>query len=156
MKNIIRKEAIINAEGDHNNGNCKMVVCVTNGKKFHSVTDAANYAGCHITTMCGHLNGKWNTCKGKKYRYANDGAALVEELTTNIQSLTEDARLWREYQAGLEAERKAEEQRLADIEKAEKDIEYYEELRVKFYEKFMDAANKRDEARSKLAELRGE
>lgn len=45
----------------------KPVICIETGEVFKSIKDANEKYG--LSTLCGHLKGKYKTCKGKHYRY---------------------------------------------------------------------------------------
>lgn len=47
----------------------KAVMCVTDGRRWSSATDAANDVGVTISTMSGHLKGRQRTCKGLVFKY---------------------------------------------------------------------------------------
>ena len=50
------------------NEKCKKpIICVETGEKFDSLKQAKEKYG--LTTLSGHLKGKYKTCKGKHYRY---------------------------------------------------------------------------------------
>lgn len=50
-----------------NEGHKKPVICIETGEVFESCKDASEKYG--LSTLCGHLKGKYKTCKGKHYRY---------------------------------------------------------------------------------------
>lgn len=152
----IHNESTINAVGSLDSSRTKRVVCKTNGMVFTSVTDAAEYAGVSVPTMCGHLRGKTRTVKGMVYGYLSDvldnpDAILnrLRETSAEVESLradSDDAHKWREYQAKLEAERIAKERRDAQIAK--------EKARIERYQKEIDDANaKKAAAEERLAKL---
>lgn len=121
---IIHNEAKINAKGNLSNGNCKPVICLDDGTRYTSVTDAAESVGVNPVTMCNHLKGKARKCKGKRYCYLNElteNANIIMDRLHEASTDAEDARRWREYQAEQEVIRRAEEERLAAIRRAEEE-----------------------------------
>lgn len=127
MKTVnLAKESNITATGTHNNGNCKPVVCLTDGTRFTSVTDAAEYAGVHITCMSSCCIGKIKTCNGKVYRFVSRVGENLDEVFDYIHSLSsvkEKARLWDEH----EAERRAIAERAERREKLRQSVAKLEE-----------------------------
>lgn len=121
-KIIINEKAVINANGNLSGGHCVPVICLNDGGRFTSVTDAAEHAGVTAQYMCNHLKGKTRTCKGKRYCYlyqlAEKADVLMDRLS-QVSAMEEDARRWREHQAEQEAIRLAEERRLEEERRAE-------------------------------------
>jgi hypothetical protein len=122
----IQNEANINAEGKLSCHRCKPVMCLETGDVFTSITDAAEHAGVHKTHMSHHLCGQLRTVKGKHYCYLSRATDSLDAIVTRLRetsAMEEDARKWREYQAELEAKRKAEEKRIEDERKAKEQYE---------------------------------
>lgn len=117
----IQNEANINAEGTHIHHSSKPIICIETGEVFASVTDAAEKAGVHISTISGHLTGKSRTVKGKHYCYMSRSVESLDAIVTRLRetsAMEDDARKWREYQAEQDRIRKAKEEHEAKIEKA--------------------------------------
>lgn len=58
----------------------KRVECIEDGLFFDSATEAAEHYGVCVSTLCGQINGKQHTCKGRHFRYVDD--VDVEGSTT--------------------------------------------------------------------------
>ena len=152
----IHNKATVNAKGRRNGGCCKPVICIDNGKRYTSVTDAAEQAGVTTCSMSQHLNGLSRTCKGKRYCYLNqltENANMIMDRLNEALIDAEDARRWREYQAEQEANRLAEERRLRNIEKAREKIAEYEEKSAAYRDKMFEAMSLKEEAERKLDAL---
>ena len=52
-----------------NQSHRKPVYCVETGEKFESVKEASDKY--NLTTLVGHLKGRYKTCKGKHYKYCS-------------------------------------------------------------------------------------
>lgn len=90
MKKIImQNEATINAEGKYNSNHCKPVLCITTGKTFTSVMDAAEYAGISQSAMTMHLQGKTRTANGKRYCFLSRVTEHLGEITERLGAKTE-------------------------------------------------------------------
>lgn len=133
----IHNESNINAIGEHNCSKCKSVICKETGDIYTSIIDAANGAGVHYSMMCGHLNGRYKSVKGKHYDYLDNVIDNPDDMFAKLREVTAiadanakradaneaDARKWREYQAQLAAEAAAEAKR---IEKERKEKEKHD------------------------------
>jgi chromosome segregation ATPase len=170
----IHKETNINAEGTHNSGTNKPVICITTGKKFASITDAAEYYGTTIYSISNVVREKQKTAAGKRFCYLHKATENLEELTSQIAKLNadaEDARKWREYQAEQERIRreeeeriKAEQERIAAIErarqqreerrrKAEEKMERRQRIIERLSAELQRAMERYDEAANEYAEM---
>lgn len=49
----------------------RKVLCVEDNKYFDSLTDAANYYGVSVSTLCGQITGRQHTCKGMHFEYVS-------------------------------------------------------------------------------------
>ena len=128
----IQNEANINAQGQYNSKHCKPVICIETGEVFTSVSDAATAAGLQAQNLSRHLTGNKRTFGGKHYCYLSRVNESLDSIVTRLRetsAIEEDAKRWQAYQAEqeairkeeeerLEAERKAREELLANIEKA--------------------------------------
>ena len=65
MKIIMTHESTINAIGKQRNANRKEVFCITDGKIYASVVDAAETIGVTGAAISRHLTGIAHTCTGK-------------------------------------------------------------------------------------------
>ena len=125
--------ATVQATGKRNSGHCKPVMCKTDGKFYTSLTDMVEHVGGSYAAACAHMNGKRKTFKGKKYVYLVNRDDGLDAMAENLRILSEanealeaDAMKWREYQAQLEAERKAKEKHEKAIAKTKERIEKHE------------------------------
>jgi len=84
MTIITKKTSTITVEGTHIKKNCKPVLCITTGTIYSSVSDAAYINGATLTNMSAHLNGKSNTCKGKKFCLVSNMAEYADEIAQSI------------------------------------------------------------------------
>ena len=129
----LTNETTYTAIGELNSGHCRQVGN-DKGEVFTSIIDAAKAAGVTQQYMwrCLQPDGP-RTCKGHVYFYVDKRDESFDRVMSRLNEVSaenesrkadaEDARKWREYQAELEAIRKAEEKRLADELKAKADHE---------------------------------
>lgn len=99
---------ITNVQGMPRNRNAKPVICLDTGEVFASVRDAAESAGAHQSTMSWALTERQNTCKGKRYCYLSKITEHLDELTTNIQAMSEKAKKYDELVARKETKSQTE------------------------------------------------
>ena len=86
MKIIMTHESTINAIGKQRNANRKEVFCITDGKIYTSVIDAAETIGVTGAAMSQHLTGIAHTCNGKKFCYAKDISEHLGEISESMQN----------------------------------------------------------------------
>lgn len=132
---------------------CKVVWCTDNGNRWNSATECAKEMGVSITAIHNALNGKYNTCKGLHFSYAENVtetqskmAQRINTMTSNLSELERKAALWDAYQREQETARKAEEKRQQAIAKAT-------EKRDKRYNKYILAMEQYEQAERELAKL---
>lgn len=125
--------ATVEAVGEKRNRNCKPVICDDTGEIYTSVSDAAIKNGVSLQAMSHHLNGDCKKCKGKKFRFLTNRDDSFDAMASNLRrlneensSLIEDAMKWREYQAQIEAERKAKEKLEKALARTKERIEKHE------------------------------
>ena len=58
-----------------NSGHRKKVICVETGEVFNSLKEAEDKY--NLSTLCGHLKGKYETCKGKHYKYYKNNSSVT-------------------------------------------------------------------------------
>lgn len=58
-----------------NSGHRKKVICVETGEVFNSLKEAIDKY--NLSTLCGHLKGKYETCKGKHYKYYENNSSVT-------------------------------------------------------------------------------
>jgi len=119
------------------NGNCKAVRCLTNGKYYHSVKEAAEANGVACSSMSYAISHK-TQCKGKKFGFEFDMEKNIIEMASNLSEMEITREEMAEFYAWkaekvaeekrLEAERKAKEEREQKIAKLEAKITRYDEL----------------------------
>lgn len=129
---ITTKELTIDSTPKRNK-NAKPVFCITDGKSFASVTDAAIFYGSHTCNISQACLGKIATSNGKEFCFVKDLPVRVFDIGNHIQALTEDANAWRAQKAEeerIEAERKANEEaerkcreRIAELEARNAEID---------------------------------
>ena len=133
MKNIKTKK----------NGNCKGVRCLTDGKYYPAMYEAASAVHVSSSSMSYAIKHK-TLCKGKRYAWENETESNVMEMGRNLSEMEAKAKaydmLMLAQKANEEAEakrkeelRKANEKRNAKIAKAKEKITEREAV-VKRYE----------------------
>lgn len=58
-----------------NENHKKKVICIETGEIFESLKEATKKY--NLTTLCGHLKGKYETCKGKHYKYYQEDCSVT-------------------------------------------------------------------------------
>lgn len=110
----VQKEAVIEAEGKRDNKNCKFVMCITDGKYFTSVLDAAehyNITPCMISRAC---NGVVKSTNGKQFCFLKDIPLYLKEISNAINKSNA-------YDILVEKERLRKEL-IADVDKCQDDV----------------------------------
>lgn len=131
MKNIIiHDKATIKANGTHTHHSCKPVINKTTGDVYASATDAAKALEVSIWSVSCACLGKIKTCKGNRLEYVKHASENVDSLAAEIRALNAkiaeleaDAAVGRAIREKEEAARKAEEERLNEIEATEAILE---------------------------------
>lgn len=77
---IIQERATISAVGEHNNGNCKPVICLPTFEIFTSCLDAAQAKGVNQATMSAYCNGKVQHPDGLIFCYVSDLSSHIDDL----------------------------------------------------------------------------
>ena len=137
----LSKEINVNAKGDHTNGNCVSVLCITTGKVYTSLIDAASAEDCSYSALSACLRGKIKTCHGKQFCYAQKQIEKSEEVLKRLKefaALEEDAK---EYRKIKEEENK----KIKEIETIKRKIK-------KSSDEICRLACKMDELNEKLSE----
>ena len=152
---IINERATIQSIGEHTNGNCEPVVCLTEDKIFNSVTDAANHYDASISQISAVCNKKAKTCHKMRFCFLRDIDQHLDEIMENnrrnmekISALERKAALWDAYQ-------KQEETRQQAIAKVKAKIERRERIRHNAYQKYLMAEGRLTEAERELKDLEG-
>ena len=165
---IMQNKALINAYGHHiQRRTFKPVLCITNGKRFASVTDAAEAMGVRVSTMSNACTGKIKTCCGMEWMFVGHlmekadkvldhtsalSTALEQEKAKNAE-LERKAALWDAYEAEQNAIRKAEENRQQAIEKAKEKVARRQRMADRKEEEFKHALNRLHDAERELNAL---
>lgn len=146
MKSItIHNKATVNAHGTHTHSTHKPVVCITDRKFFVSMTDASEFYSVGISSIskvCQHKYDYIKTASGnKKFCYLSEVIEHFDELftgsTEEIEILKKEKEALQKRNAELEADaavgrvirekeeaaRKAEEERLKEIENLQSMVE---------------------------------
>jgi predicted RNA-binding protein with EMAP domain len=160
MKTIkIHGKAIINGHGEHTYANAKPVICIETGEVFTSVLDASDYAGVANPSMVSHLKGRSRSCNGKHYCYLSSATESLNSIVTRLREVSvmeAKAKMWDALMAEQEAERKAEERRLANIAKLEAKEASLNDKYMKRYEEAIALFNELAEVRRELRDIKGE
>ena len=159
---ILAKETTIHAEGKRHNGNCKPVICVTNGKRFSSILDAAEYEGICYSTISNCCTGKTRTANGKVWKFAKD-RDCIDALANTVQEKLELFDKYYDVIAGMEAieqakiaEEIAEEKRRLEEEKRQELIAKAKEKYARREKQFNKAKNDFEKALIKLEKAEAE
>lgn len=168
MKKInIQHESEIKANGNLNNKKCKPVICIDTGEVFTSATDAAENAGVHMSAISACCLGKIRTANGKHYCYLSKVTENLDSIVTRLRetaAVEEDAKKWQAYKAEQDAiraaaekraeeERKAREELLEQISKAEAKVARRTEIRDRKIEEARFASERLMEAERELEAL---
>ena len=81
---VIQKESTIEANGKRDNGNCKSVLCITEGKAFASMADAAEYYEMHPTQISYACKEKGRKADGKQFCKFSDLYLYINEINDAI------------------------------------------------------------------------
>ena len=84
----LQKEATIEANGTRDNGNCKSVMCITDGKSFASMTDAAEHYGIATSQISYACSEKGRTAAGKQFCKFSDLYLYIPEISKAINDQT--------------------------------------------------------------------
>lgn len=105
------------------NKNSKPVYCITDGKIYASVLDAAIAENVDISCISMACRGKSKVSKGKRWCFVRELHMHITEIASVTEELKADAEKYR----AIEAQRRAEEERKARLEKVKQDIKAAEE-----------------------------
>jgi hypothetical protein len=101
------------------NGNCKAVRCLTNGKYYHSVQDAAKANGVTCSSMSYAIN-KGTRCNGKEFGFEVNMEKNIMKMATNL-AVTEISREEMAEFYAWKAEKEAEAKRQVALLKAKEE-----------------------------------
>ena len=123
------------------NGNCKAVRCLTNGKYYHSVKEAAKANGVTFQAMSYAVR-KGRPCKGNEYSFESRTEINMMKMASNLETLRAKADAYDRLIAEQEAERKAKEMREKRIADLTVKVEHHREIVDKAYAKWESETNK--------------
>lgn len=66
-----KKNGYVQTNGNHR----KKVICIETGEIFESLKEAEDKY--NLSTLCGHLKGRYETCKGNHYEYYKDNSSVT-------------------------------------------------------------------------------
>ena len=122
--NVIAKTTEIKIDAQPNRRNsAKPVYCITDGKIYASVTDAAIAENVHVTAVSMTCRGKQKTTNGKQFCFIRDLKNHILDIANNTLDLKADAEKYR----AIEAERKAKEEHEAKMKKTQLEIKQIED-----------------------------
>lgn len=127
----LQKEAIIEANGIRDNGNCKSIMCITDGKSFASMTDAAEHYGISPSQISYACKVKGRTADGKQFCKFSDLYLYIPEISKAINDQTA-------YDILLERENIRKEM-IANVSKCEDEV-YIIELKLNEAKKALEQA----------------
>ena len=161
MTNIVLTEkATVSAEGKHRNGNTKPVMCITTGEVYTSVTDAAEKNNTTLPNMSACIRLQRKLRSGKRFCFVSEVNEHLEEITSNLKTMAtkyaeQEAKVaaYDAWMAEQEAKRKAEEKRQAEIDKASKKRDRWNEICKLREAKLQEAVSKYMEAENELKML---
>lgn len=85
----VQKEAILEAHGKRDNGNCKSILCITDGLPFASMVDAAEYYGIAKSSISYACREKGRTAGGKQFCKFSDLYLYIPEINDAINKKNE-------------------------------------------------------------------
>lgn len=87
----IHNQANVNASGTKTSANCKPVYCITTGRIYASVADAAKDFDVNQSTVSRVIIGKTRTVKGNRLCYLSKVTEHFDEITECITKIHEKA-----------------------------------------------------------------
>jgi hypothetical protein len=150
---IINKQSTINAEGTHNKGN-KGVFCITTRTAYVSGLDASLDTGVARSEISRCCRGKKHTARKLRFCFTKDIPYHLEEIFESDKELLAKAAAYDEITARERAAREAEEKYVADLVKAEQDLEHINTLYDKTAAKLVEYQTLREEAYNTLRLLK--
>lgn len=137
------------------NGNCKAVRCLTNGKYYHSVKEAAEDNGVHFSAISYAIR-KGGKCNGKEFGFEVNMEKNIMKMASNLSereiSASEMAEFYA-WKAEQEALRKANEAREKRIGVVRDKIEHLKSVAKKTQEKYISTMVQIAEYTRELEEL---
>ena len=118
----VQKEATFEAHGRRDNGNCKSILCITDGLPFASMVDAAEYYGITISQISYACKEKGRTAGGKQFCKFEDLYLYIPEINDAINKKNK-------YTVLIEKENKRKEL-VNNIRECEESVRYAEAMLV--------------------------
>jgi hypothetical protein len=140
------------------NGNCKAVRCLTNGKYYHSVKEAAEDNGVKCSSMSYAIS-KGTRCNGKEFSFESKTEANIMKMASNLsemEMLRVKANAYDMLMARQEEDRKAKEVRDKKIADLTAKVEHHRELVKKANDRWVNETNKLMLLERELEDLTGE
>lgn len=164
---IIHNKATMKANGVHTSRNNKPVICIDNGKRYASVSDAAESMGVSVSNLSNCLNGKQATRAGLRWSFVShvtENADAILDHTAHLSSELEKANAklaaqesemaeFRAWKLEQEKIRKAKETHQLLIDKANARLEHCKAAEQAAYKRYMFKAGQRAAAEENLAAL---
>jgi hypothetical protein len=85
----VQKEATFEANGSRDNGNCKSILCITDGIPFASMSDAAEHYGIAPSQISYACKEKGRTAVGKQFCKFEDLYLYIPEINDAINKKNE-------------------------------------------------------------------
>ncbi len=123
------------------NGNCKAVRCLTNGKYYHSVKEAAKANGVSFQAMSYAIR-KGKPCKGNEFSFESKTEINIMKMASNLEVFRAKADAYDRLMAEQEADRKAKEMREKRIADLTAKVEHHREVVKKANERWANETNK--------------
>lgn len=92
----LQNTAIINAEGNKTNRNCRAVFCITTNTFYASVAEAAKAIGVTAGAISWVLTKRMKTVKGLRFCYVHEIMEYMEEIAETNRANAEKARAYDE------------------------------------------------------------
>lgn len=122
------------------NGNCKAVRCLTNGKYYHSVKEAAIDNGVHFSAISYAIR-KGGKCNGKEFGFEANMEKNIMAMASNLSQSESEMAEFRAWKAEKEALRKANEAREMRIGVVRDKVNHLRDVVSKAEAKWKDAMN---------------
>lgn len=152
MNTIIEKTEVTLDTKPTRNKNAKAPFCITDGKVYASVTDAAEAEHVSISIISAACRGKTKTANGKQWCFVKDMPSRILDISNSIQSLIPDAEAYKE----IEAERREREQRQLALQRLERETEELMDQLKELDGKKLEVAKKIDDTRRMKEAMRRE
>ena len=136
------------------NGNCKAVRCLTNGKYYNSVKEAAADIGVHHSAVSFAIR-KGGKCKGKEFGFVANMEKNIMKMASNLSTREICNEEMAEFYA-WKAEKKAKEEKEKRIATLNAKVEHHREISTKAYEKWQSEIGKMSVLERELEDLTGD